>query len=98
MLMKLCHQVSFDILAALFCLSKKQTASNIFYKHIVYQWRTNCNIPTILKADHTVNQNEVNKLFDDAYDRTYTENSLRTSKIHPDEIEHLFLLILMGLT
>ena len=63
MLFKLCHQLSFDHIASLFALKHRQIVSDVFYKHLIHQFHTNCNIPIILQDDQ-VNQDEVDKLLE----------------------------------
>ena len=70
MLMRLCHQTSFEILAKQFVLQSKQVASNIFYRQIVHQWKHNCTIPTVIDSNDAINPQEINKLFEQAYERT----------------------------
>ena len=69
LLLKLCHQTSFDYLAVLFALGSKSNASEVFYRQLVYQYRTNCNIPAIIRNGVTDMQ-ELDKLLHTSYERT----------------------------
>ena len=69
MLFKLCHQASFAVISSIFGLSNRQTASNVFYRHLLHQYKNNCNIPVII-FDNVINQNEVAKLLHGAHMRT----------------------------
>ena len=68
-LMKLCHQLSFQVLSELFALKDKSIASTIFYRHLVHQYRTNSNIPAII-CNGVVNEQELDKLLHDSYQST----------------------------
>jgi hypothetical protein len=69
MLYKLCHQVSFVNIGTLFGLKHAQIASDVFYRHLLHQYKTNCNIPAIIH-NQDVNQAEVDKLLGDSFMRT----------------------------
>jgi hypothetical protein len=69
MIYKMAHQISFAIIATLFCLPSKQTASNVFYRQLLHQYRFNCNLRCILHNGQ-INQSEVDKLLHDAFTRT----------------------------
>ena len=69
MMFKLCHDDSFNKISAVFGLKSPQHAADMFYRHLVHQYRTNCNIPAII-ADALPNYLEVDKLFRTAYTRT----------------------------
>ena len=61
MLFKLTNQISHEMVATLFCLPKKSSAFDIFYRQVLNQFKNNCNIPSIIFNDD-VNQAEVDKL------------------------------------
>ena len=69
LLFKLCHNDSFYQIATLFGLKSHQDASNVFYRQLTHQYLTNCNIPAII-ANGNPNQEEVDKLLENAYFRT----------------------------
>ena len=69
MLFKLANQVSFDTVATLFCLPTKSSAFDVFYKQVLHQYKSNCNIPTII-FNNEVNESELSKLYTEAYRRT----------------------------
>ena len=69
LLLKLCHPISFDFLVVLFALPSTNSATNIFYRQLVYQYRTNSNIPTIIRNGATDMQ-ELDKLLHTSYTRT----------------------------
>ena len=61
MLLKLTNHISYEMIATLFCLPKKSSAFDIFYRHVLQQFKFNCNIPSII-FNNTINQSEVDKL------------------------------------
>ena len=69
MLIKLCHQLSFAVVAVLFALSNKSIASEVFYRQLVHQYKTNSNIPSIIQ-NGLINREELDKLLYNAYLRT----------------------------
>ena len=69
LMIKLCHNDSFDKISALFGLKSHQNAADVFYRQLVHQYRTNCNIPAII-TNAVANYAELNKLFRTAYQRT----------------------------
>ena len=71
MLYKLCHSSSFRQIATLFGLTSHNVAANVFYRQVTHQFLTNCNIPRVI-VNGQVNQPEIDKLLDDAFNRTPT--------------------------
>ncbi len=69
MLMKLAHDVPYDMLGGLFGLSPPG-AQTVVYRQLMHQYLHQTNIPCILRPDGSVNQAEVEKLFQSAYDNT----------------------------
>ena len=69
LLLKLCHQVSFDFLAVLFALPHKKVAAEIFYRQALHQYKTNSNLPVVIQ-NGAVNVQELDKLLHDSYERT----------------------------
>ena len=69
MLYKLCHQVSFAILATLSGMKHSKVASDIFYRHLLHQYKFNCNIPKVIH-NGTINQVEIDKLLHQSHQRT----------------------------
>ena len=70
-LLKLSHQLSFDVIAVLFALPDKSIGSRIFYRQLVNQYLRNSNIPAIIQNNET-NEEEMNKLLHNSYERTPT--------------------------
>ena len=68
-LLKLCHQLSFQVISELFALKNKCISSDVFYRYLVHHYRTCCNIPSVI-CNGIVNDLELNKLLHDAYQRT----------------------------
>ena len=68
-LYKLTNQVSYDMLATLFCLPNVSSAFDAFHQQVLHQFRFNCNIPNIIFNDK-VNQPEIDKLLQSAHRRT----------------------------
>ena len=71
LLLKLCHQISFEVIAVLFGLPSKNAASYIFYRQLTNQFIRNSNIPAIIQQGVT-NHQELSKLFHNSYQRTPT--------------------------
>ena len=69
MLLKLVHQISFATIATNFALTSSKVASDVFYRMLLHQYKTNCNIPAVLHNDVPY-QPEVDKLLRGAYLRT----------------------------
>ena len=67
--MKLCHQVSFHVISVLFALPSKGSTSDVFYRQLSHQYRTNSNIPSIIQNGVT-NEEEVAKLLHNSYENT----------------------------
>ena len=69
LLLKLCHQLPFHVITVLFALPSKGSASEVFYRQLSHQYRTNSNIPAIIQNGVT-NEEEVAKLLHYSYERT----------------------------
>ena len=69
LLMKLSQDSPYDVLGGLFDIST-QGAQTVVYRQLMHQYLHQTNIPCILRPDGSVNQAEVNKLFQSAYDNT----------------------------
>ena len=69
LLLKCCHQLSYEVITLLFALPSKSTASEVFYRQLVHQFRTNNNIPSVI-INGVRNMEEIQKLLQGAYDRT----------------------------
>ena len=69
-LMKLTQIHSFEELSTFFGLDGHQTASNIFYRHLIYHFANNVNVKNIVGIDGLVNQSEIDQLYQEIYDRT----------------------------
>ena len=69
LLLKVCHQLSFEIVAVLFALPSKSVASEVFYRQLVHQFRTNSNIPSVI-INGVINMRELDKLLHNSYERT----------------------------
>ena len=69
LLFKLCHNSSFRQISTLFGLNSHQVAANAFYRQLVHQYLTNCNIPLIIQNDQP-NDAELDKLYRTCYQRT----------------------------
>ena len=68
-LMKLAGH-DFEELSTLFALRDHKAASRIFYRHLIFQFKNNINLKNIVGIDGQINQSEVDKLYQEAYDRT----------------------------
>ena len=68
-LLKISHQLSFEMIAVLFALTDQSIASRIFYRQLANQFLRNSNIPAIIQNGET-NDEEMNKLLHNSYERT----------------------------
>ena len=68
-LMKLSHDVPYEMLGGLF-ETAPQGAQRVVYRQLMHQYLHQTNIPNILQLDGSVNQDELNKLFETAYSNT----------------------------
>ena len=68
-LMKIAHDTTYDLLASMFEVSK-ELAQIAVYRQLLHQYFNHTNIPCIINLDGSVNNAEVNKMFQSAYDNT----------------------------
>ena len=68
-LIKICHGTPFQALAKMFSFKNHTSASRIFYRILAHQYMNNVSIPVLINEQGIVNDGEVDKFLNLAYDQ-----------------------------